>query len=496
MAAAIAAAAAEPVNIEYEASVLVNASTGDLAPYMIGSWRYGKIDGASGIWHDGRLEKRMSLDTRFSWGAGIEYLAGYGSAAPYDYYSDDTWSVRHNRQAPLRLHQLYGEVKYRGIYLLAGMKETHSGIVDDTMSSGDLTRSNNSRPIPGVAAGFVDFQNIPFTNGWVQIEGEIMYGRFFDGDMRRKTFNHYTGVYTDDMYYTYKRCYFRTKPSQPLSVTVGMQTAALFGGSSWQYRRGTLVREEHRGFHIRDIWDMFFPMEGGKDYYKGQSLGSWDFKARYAFANGSELSAYFEWPWEDGSGIGRMNGFDGVWGLQYNFAKSGWVSKVTVEYLDFTNQSGPIHWAPTDSPGTTITNSATGADNYYNNFYYGSYTNYGLSIGTPFLVSPLYNSNGDPGYLHNRARGFHAAVAGNPTSEWSYSAKVSYQYAGGTGWVPARRRLSDTSAAVAASWTPSGRLSGLSVSAEVAFDAGKLRGNNFGALVGVSYSGNFNIGKK
>ena len=81
---AIAAAAAEPVNIEYEASVLVNASTGDLAPYMIGSWRYGKIDGASGIWHDGRLEKRMSLDTRFSWGAGIEYLAGYGSAAPYD----------------------------------------------------------------------------------------------------------------------------------------------------------------------------------------------------------------------------------------------------------------------------------------------------------------------------------------------------------------------------------------------------------------------------
>ena len=118
-----------------------------------------------------------------------------------------------------------------------------------------------------------------------------------------------------------------------------------------------------------------------------------------------------------------------------------------------------------------------------------------MSIGTPFLVSPLYNRNGYPQYLHTRARGFHAAVSGNVTPQWEYTAKVSYQRAGGTGWTPARR-ISDTSALVSARWTPQGRLSGLSLTAEAAFDAGKLRGNNFGAMVGVSYKGNFTFGKK
>nr|MDE6854752.1 capsule assembly Wzi family protein [Muribaculaceae bacterium] len=163
--------ASDPVELEYEVSLTANASTGAHAPYMIGSWNYGRITGASGIWNDGRIEKRTDLRKRFSWGAGAEYMAGYGSAAEYDRYDAASLTMgRHGvRQAPIRLQQLYGEVKYRGVYLLAGMKERHSLIVDGNLSSGDLTRSNNSRPIPGVAAGFVDFQDIPLTDGWVQI---------------------------------------------------------------------------------------------------------------------------------------------------------------------------------------------------------------------------------------------------------------------------------------------------------------------------------------
>ena len=157
--------AAEPFDIEYEASLTANVSTGTFAPYMLGSWNYGRINSASGIWQDGRIEKKMTLDRRFSWGAGVEYIAGYGTAADYDRYNDGEWTRKSVRQAPVRLHQIYGEVKYRGVYLLAGMKERHSLIVDDELSSGDLTRSNNACPIPGVAAGFVDFQNIPLPTG-------------------------------------------------------------------------------------------------------------------------------------------------------------------------------------------------------------------------------------------------------------------------------------------------------------------------------------------
>ena len=489
--------AAEPFDIEYEASLTANVSIGTFAPYMLGSWNYGRINSASGIWQDGRIEKKMTLDRRFSWGAGVEYIAGYGTAADYDRYNDGEWTRKSVRQAPVRLHQIYGEVKYRGVYLLAGMKERHSLIVDDELSSGDLTRSNNACPIPGVAAGFVDFQNIPFTNGWVQIEGEVMYGRFMDKNFRENTFSHYTGLLSYNNEYIYRRCYFRTKPSQPFCVTVGMQAAGEFGGVAYQYQKGSITRTENRGFKIKDIFNMFIPREGtGEGFYQGNSLGSWDFKARYAFSGGSQLSAYFEWPWEDGSGIGKMNGWDGLWGLQYNFAKAGAVSKIVVEYFDFTNQSGPVHWAPSDDPGTTITSRATGGDDYYNNGFYGPYSNYGMSIGSPFVVSPLYNLDGYPGYAHNRARGFHGAVCGDFGSKWHYKAKVSWQEAGGMGRYPAPRKLHDTSAMAAVKWTPAGRLKGLAVRLEAAFDTGNLRGDNFGALIGVSYTGTFKAGKR
>lgn len=491
---------ARAAEFEYEASIAANASTGNHAPYMIGSWNYGRINGASGVWHDGRIEKKMTLDKRFNWGVGMEYLLGYGTAAKYDRYDAiiDSWTTSSYRQFPARLHQIYGEIKYRGVYLLGGMKERHSGIVDDDLSSGDLVRSNNASPIPGIAAGFVDFQDIPFTNGWVQIDGEIMYGRFIDSKYKKDTFNYYAGLLSYNNCYTYKRCYFRTNPAMPFSVTVGMQTAGLFSGYAVNYLYGKVTSEETRKFHIKDIFQMFFPIEGnGEGYYKGNSLGSWDLKARYNFRNGSALSAYFEWPWEDGSGIGKATGWDGLWGIQYNFARKGIVSKVLFEYFDFTNQSGPIHFSPEhDYEQSPIKQNISGADNYYNNDFYGPYSNYGMSIGSPFPISPLYNSNGYPGYEHNRCRGFHTATEGDISNEWKYKLIVSYQQAGGTGREAARKLVYGTSAMVSASWTPANILSGLSIHAELSFDTGSLRGNNSGVLIGISYSGSFNINRK
>ena len=240
---------------------------------------------------------------------------------------------------------------------------------------------------------------------------------------------------------------------------------------------------------------MFFPSEGsGQEYYDGNSLGSWDVKLRYRFNNGSSLSAYFEGPWEDGSGIGRQNGFDGLWGLQYNFAQRGIVSKVLFEYFDFTNQSGPIHYSPEAVAGSSITDGATGGDDYYNNVFYGPYSNYGMSIGSPFVVSPLYNLDGSPNYCHNKARGFHAAAEGE-AGAWSYKLMISYQQAGGQGRIPAYRKLHDTSALAKVQWLPSASIPGLRLTAEAAFDKGNLRGNNFGVLAGISYCGSFTFGK-
>lgn len=501
--ASFALTAAAEVPVQYQASLVANASTGEHAPYMIGSWNRGRITGASGIWVDARMEKTMTLDRRFNWGAGVEVMGGYGSATAYDRYDADsnTWGTSHHRQSPLRLQQAYAEVKYRGVYLTAGMKDRHSYIVDESMSSGDLTRSNNARAIPSVSTGFVDFQDIPFTRGWLQIDGEVTYGRFFDVRERRAQFNYYTGLLSYDNWYTYKCMHFRTKPTQPVVVTFGMQQTTIFAGYADNYRSGKINRQEIRGFHIKDIFKFFVPLKGsGEGFVAGQTLGSIDLRLDWNVPDGSHLAAYFQGPFEDGSGIGRANGFDGLWGLQYDFARPGLITKATVEYVDFTNMSGPIHYAPNDWGNAQLVpdgEGATGGDNYYNNEFYGPYTNYGMGIGSPFPVAPLYNLNGNPEYIHNRARGCHVALAGQFAPGWQYVAKYSFQEAGGDGRQPARRKLRSNCAMIEGCWAPvAGPAHGLTVGAKVAFDAGKLRGNNFGAMLSISYTGNFNIGKK
>lgn len=483
------------VPVEYHASVTAQASSESLAPYMLGSWNQGRFAEGSGFWQEAGLVKNLDLNKRFSWSAGVDYIAGYGSKTDYDrwHLQSKSWSEHGVRRAAFRIQQLFGEVKYRSLFLTLGQKYSTSPIVDESLSSGDVVRSCNASPIPGVAAGFLDFQNIPFTKGWVQIEGQLMYGRMTDSGFKDREFNYYAGVKSINLWYNYKRVHFRTNPSKPFHVIVGLQAAGLFAGASQTYQKGELKKDIVRGFRLKDAFNMLLPTEGGENYYTGSHLGSWDFKANYDFKNGSRLSGYFEWLWEDGSGIGKLNGWDGLWGLQYEFPRKGIVSKIAIEYLDFVNQSGPIHFDPEDHPGNHLSGRAEGADDYYNNGDYGAYTNYGMGIGTPFLVAPVYNRNGALDYLHNRARGCHVAMEGNPNASWSYRAMYSYQRAGGNGWTPAMSRKHSNSLMVEAKTTPLKNCRGFEIGARLALDSGDLRGNNFGMQLRLGYSGEFSF---
>lgn len=490
--------ASADIHLDYEASVTAQASSKSLAPYMLGSWNEGRYMEGNGFWQNAGIVKPIDISRQFDWSVGVGYLAGIGSNTLYDRWDEDTqsWGVNGARRNAFRLTQLFGELKYRALYLRIGMKNSESGIVDNGLSSGDLIRSNNATPIPGVAVGFLDFVDIPFTNGWVQIDGELMYGRMMDDGFKKREFNLFSGVEALNLYYNYKRCYFRTNPTKPFSVTVGMQAAAMFGGTSIYYQRGVNVLTERRGFRLKDLWQALFPHEGGEAYYEGSHLGSWDLKATYRLNDGSRINAYFEWPWEDGSGIGKRNGWDGLWGIQYDFADKGVVTKALVEYLDFTNQSGPIHFDPDDNLESPISGHAQGADNYYNNDFYGAYANYGMSIGTPFLLAPIYNRNGILSYLHNRARGFHAAIEGNPTDRIEYRMMVGYELAGGARWIPDFKRSYSTSVMLECRMKPLRDMRGFEVGLKIAFDKGTLRGDNLGAQLKLSYSGYFNIKKR
>lgn len=502
MTTAVAAAAALPAmaveNIDYEAAAIMNVGSGDFAPYYIASNRHGVLTQASDALLDIKATRGLDLTQRFSYAYGAEFVTGYSGRTDYMRYNPESKSFYNHGEGPaaIWLQQLYGEVKYRGVFLTVGMKERESALLNFDLSSGDIVESGNSRPIPEVRVGFVDFQDIPLTNGWVQIQGEIGYGKFADNDWMKGHYNYYDWHINLGALYHYKRCYFRTNPAQPVSVTVGMQNAGQFGGTSYVYSKGEEVKRYKGRTSVKDFFNMFIPrQQSGSRFYDGNSLGSWDIMVRYRLNNGAQLKAYLQKPWEDGSGIGWMNGFDGLWGVEYVSAESdAIVSGAVLEYIDFTNQSGPIHWSPGDSPGTTITSNATGADAYYNNFQYNSYMNYGMSIGTPFLPSPIYNRDGYMAYIDSRVRGFHAGITGR-IGNVGYRVLGGYRKGWGDGKQPTATSRHDTSVMVEGNYTvPS--VPALKLKAQVGFDSGDMFGDNFGACVTVAYRGSFNFGKK
>lgn len=481
--------------IRWEAGFNGGGSTGDWAPYLIGSNSGGRhaMKGTADVY--GLIAKDFNSAKRFSWTAGAEVAAGYQSSADYDRYDVDKseFVARSWHPARATVYQLWAGVKYRGVNIWAGMRDHRSLMVDDDLSSGDLTLSNNARAVPQVEIGFVDFQNIPFTKGWVQIMGGISYGKFTDNKALKGRYNYWNDHIALGTLFTYKYIYFRTPQDKPFAVTIGVQAAGQFGGTSYYYSQGNEYKIVKQKQNLRAFWEMIIPTKRFSDgFVEGNHVGTWNLKGRYAFRSGYNLEGYFQWHWDDGSGMAKRNQWDGLWGLSLSFPGDfAPLRKVLVEYIDMRDQSGPIHWAPSDTPGTTITTEASGGDNYYNNSSFNAWTNYGLGLGSSFPKAPLYNADGYPQFKHTRTQGVHIAATGNfcPTVEWN--AKFSYGLARGNGRIPYPTTLHNTSALVSAQWDAVRILKGLRIGGTVAFDAGSLRGDNFGVLFNASYTGAF-----
>lgn len=487
-----------PKPIFYEAAVTATAGSGRFAPFLMSANRYGTITSSDNILMSAAIGREIDPDRRFSYGFGLKLYGGLSSSVSYERYSsqDDLWYMHDERPSSFWIQSLYGEVKWRSIYLSFGMKEKGSMLLDNRLSSGDMTRSANARPIPELSGGLVDFRDIPLTRGWLQVEGELSYGKFTDPQWWRNHADYYNSKIVSGIWYTYRRLYLRTKPDMPLSVTFGLQSTALFGGETQYYYKGQLVKTDKRGIKFADFFKIIVPADAGdtEDFAMGNTLGSYDFKATYRFKRGSRLSAYFEWPWEDGSGLAKRNGFDGLYGVEYRSSEGKAIEAALIEYLDLTNQSGPIHWAPGDHPGTGLTGQATGADDYYNNAYYQSYANYGIGMGNAMVMSPIYNQDGYMAFVGTRMRGVNVAAAGMLSRSVGWEAKVGWRKAYGSGYVALLPSRKAWSVSAGGSWRCGG-VPGLSLDFSIAFDRGDLPGNAFGCLAGITYGGNLSFSR-
>ena len=482
--------------LNYGAEFIGNTSTGEFAPYFVSSNTHGIVSQKHSSLLRLDLYHAHEKGKRFSLGYGATVIGGYSSGTNYAYYSLEASGLTERKEspAPLWLQQFYVDARYRSLFLTVGLKEDGSNLLNDRLSSGDLTMSSNFRPMPGVRAGFNEPQDIPFINGWVQIAGEIGFYKQTDSRWLENHYNYRNQFITTDAWFNYKYCYFRTKPKMPFSVTIGMQATCQFGGLMISYENGMLKSSVDMSPTAGTFMRSIFPAAGGgnvgdQNYKEGNHVGSWDVMGRYRFSNGSELKAYYQSPWEDGSSIGKLNGFDGLYGLEYKSAhETGLVTGAVVEYLDLMNQGGPIHWAPEDLPGTPLVGESTGADNYYNNYAYNGYQYYGMSIGSPVLKSPIYNTDGYMSFTDTRLRSVHFGVEGQPLSQLAYRVLFSYTKSWGTVFRPHSKPKNKTSVMVECVYElPC--MPNLKFKGQLGLDRGNLFGNNFGALLSVSYNG-------
>ena len=489
-----ALAANAQFNLDYSVSLTGNAGTdGDFAPFYISSNNHGFPTQSKSGYLRAAAKHDMSTATRFSYGFGVDFVGGLASGSEYQFFNKDLdkLTVRNVKPANFWIQQLFAEIKFRGVFLTVGMKERGSALLNSYLSSGDLVWSGNARPIPEVRAGFIDFQNIPFTNGWVQIQGEYSLAKCMDGDWVKDHYSYNSSRINTGGVYNYKRVYFRTKPSQPFSVTVGMQAVAQIGGRYQVYSKGELKTDKKYDITFKTLVNTLIPRgDSDHSFLIGNHLGSWDLVARYRLKNDSEIKAYFEFPWEDGSGLGKMNGFDGMYGIEYKSSKKGWINGAVIEYFNYNNQGGPLNWDERDhaNNGGHFPSQTSGGDSYYNNGKYPGNHYYGMSMGTPFIKSPIYNYNGQMYFYHNLVEGFHVGVTGNILPELQYRVFASYRTSQGTMYNRYYKRIGCTSAMLEAIYDIK-PVKGLQAKCQLAFDSGKLYHDNFGALISISYNG-------
>lgn len=511
---------AAQVEVNYEAGLTANVGDSELAPHYIMANRGGVVTQQFGTLLHGAVWHTMDTTRRLSWGAGVEVWGGWASSTTYwklnissgsafPIGSDDPASssgtpvivippLNHQHPARVWLQQAWVEGKYRGVQLVLGAKRHESPMVNDCLSSGDLVWSQNARPLVGARAGFVNFQTIPFTRGWVQINGEVGYYKPGDNKWLEHHYNYYNHFITTGWWMNYKYLHLRSNPNKPLVVTVGMQAACQFGGDNVFYEQGQEVRRVKQKANAEAFFKALIPGSGGSnkgdEFFEGNHLGTWDVRADYTLRGGHRLSAYHQHIWEDGSGIGFRNGFDGLWGLEYKAPTQGWVDGAVIEYIDLTNQSGPIHWAPGDHEGTPMTSETTGGDDYYNNYAFNGYQVRGMALGTPMAVAPIYNTDGYMSFVHNRVRAFHAAVQGRIGQQWQYRLMGSRRAAWGTTLMP-MPKATCTSLMAEVGYAPAS-VQGLQVRATLATDHGSLLGDNVAGMINITYTGNFTIGRK
>ncbi|MDD2797535.1 MAG: capsule assembly Wzi family protein [Bacteroidales bacterium] len=387
-------------NIEYE----VQLSNGNYAPFWLTSNRQGitSIDNNNGLFKIGFFNQK-TLKKDISYQMGIE-IADKISAGN-DYF----------------LHQAYVDFSYRKLQISAGCKEKYALLKNNLLTSGGMAYSGNARPIPQIRLGSIDYISFPWLmHGQLKINAGFSYGWFTDNTFQKKMATTFK-PYNQNILYHHKDIAFQYDiKDSPWRFDIAIETNTEFGSDHYLFDTSNpqIITIKKSDPSLKNYLMVLFPLPGDKssvledqEYMYGNSLGSEHVRATFRKKD-FEISGYLENYFEDFSGMAKENGLDGLWGIEYKNKSTRGITGIVIEYIQTTNQSGPIHWAPDDEPTSPIKTQATGSDNYYNNHAFSEgWAHNGINLGNPLLTSPVYNQTKDLWHYNNRIQAIHSAFS-------------------------------------------------------------------------------------
>ena len=409
----------------------------------------------------------------------------------------------HNYTSKFILQQAFCDIDYKKFELSIGSKEYPGIQKNQLLSSGGMSWSGNARPIPMVRLSTPKYISFPWLfHNALKVKAAVAFGWFTDGDYQARTIrfdsinknSSYTNTYTKNVLYHQKEFSLMYNfPKSAWSITFDGQLENQFCGDRY-YVDHNVIKVISTPITLKHYWMILIPSQGDSQsptsdqvYAFGNTLGSELLTISY-HPKDYEIKGYIENFFEDFSGMSKQNGFDGLWGLEYASQTKQGITGVVLEYLQTTDQSGPIHWAPSDYKGTNLTNQATGNDDYYNNGNYTGWEHWGMTNGNPLLSSPIYNTDGTLRIQNNRVKAFHIGLSAALNHTLDARILTTYSQGWGRHYLPFEKVKTTTSALIELNYSPS-KLNGWRFTASTAIDRGTLYGDNSALSLKISKKG-------
>lgn len=478
--ACIAITSIQAQNVNYSIEFTGAMSDGNYTPFWHLSNRQGlsSIDTKSAYMRAGVSGQHLIANNKLNIAWGADIITSY------------------NHTSTFFIQQAFADIKYKKIQLSLGQKERWGNFKPHRLTSGSLTESGNARPIPQIRLEIPEYWDMFNTKGWFSLRGHIAYGWFSDGEWQ-KDFVAKGKQHTSDVRYHSKAGFVKigNEGKFPLTFEGGLEMVAQFGGKTYNMEDEE-GRNKKNPASLKDYWKAFIPSSGDDRYsgmdqanIAGNHLGSWHAALTW-HSNDWNIRTYYEHTFEDHS---QMFMEYGIWteqlvGIELELKEFKWIKNIIIEYFNLKNQSGPIYHDATNE----IPDQISCEDDNYNHDWYTGWFNYGMTIGTPLVTSPIYNGDGTLKSKNNRVEAFHVGFEGDLHKDIAYRILLTSSNNWGTYKEPFTEIKESLSGLFEFTYSPA-KLKGWSATASFSFDNGDLYGNNNGGMISIRKNGLFNI---